>query len=96
MLSYDTTSTFASNLKIKIRNSCFEPFVLLGEDIFLLKNEEILGNLEYTFYRVEILPGKEMEFTIGIPKSMATAADMIDIRKRSKDGLISAFQIKLK
>lgn len=95
LLSFDTTNTNTTNLKLKVKNTSFEPFILDGENIYLLKKEEILGNLEYHFYRIEISPGKESEFTFAIPKSMATIADLIDIRKRSKDGLISAFQIKL-
>jgi len=94
-LSFDTSITNTTNLKLKIKNTSYEPFVLDGGDIFLLKKGEILGNLDNNFYRIDIPPGKELEFTIAIPKSMANIADLIDIRKRSKDGLISAFQIKL-
>jgi len=48
------------------------------------------------YYRVDIESGKELEFSLQIPKTMATDADLIDVRKRAEDGLISAFQIKLK
>ncbi len=96
LFSYDTSNTYTSTLKLKVKNTSFEPFVLEGSDIFLLKKEELLGDLVNNFYRIDISPGKELEFTIPMPKSIASNADLIDIKKRSKDGLISAFQIKLK
>jgi len=95
VISYDTTNLYHSSLKLKIKNTSFEPFILSGEDIFILKNGEILGKPLPGYYRVDIESGKELEFSLQIPKTMATDADLIDVRKRAEDGLISAFQIKL-
>ncbi|MCA0390085.1 MAG: hypothetical protein LCH52_16465 [Bacteroidetes bacterium] len=95
-ISYDTSGATVSNLKLKVKNTGFELFIIVGEDLFLMKNEELLGNLANYFYRIEIQPGKEQEFTISIPKSLASGANLIDVRKRSAEGLISAFQIKLR
>lgn len=82
-------------IELNIKNAGPEPFYMNGNDIFLIKEDEIMGTMEYWFSEKEIGPGDSAVLKLRAPTPSDGMPSSIEFKKRIDSEIRTMFSIKM-